>query len=501
MKYIPKALLCLAAAILIQSLVLALPLPQIGNYGENSGPVVGVTPPIPTVTAASGPLRGNSSLLGDNAPRPNPATADSAIVPSPQLVDGQEADGKLGLYLNFSSANPPQPIRGDRGNTDPGPRTFAYEKLNPDRYAPPTTDKGDIPQAMWPMGLSHNRYGNDHNAGWARQENNEVLPVASKMAGVDMRLAPFAYRELHWHTAGEWALVMKGCVRVAALSDEGQTFIDDVCAGDVWFFPPGIPHSLQGLESGAEFLLVFDEGDFTEEGTFLVSELFLRNPVEVLSKDLHAPVADFKDLPHDQLYIFNGSPAPRNIEEQNVTHSAEGVVSGNGSYTYHWSLQEPHAVPGGSVKILDPLTFPVAKTFSAALVVVQPGAMREIHWHTTSDEWTFFLQGSGRITVFSAPSSSRTFDFTAGGVGYVRQGDSHYIENTGEEDMILLEVLQAPKFTDVSVAQWLALTPRQIIKDTLHLPDSLLDSLPREKPIVVEGNRNLTALAGNGTAF
>ncbi|KAK3938023.1 RmlC-like cupin domain-containing protein [Diplogelasinospora grovesii] len=485
---------------LLQSLSLALPTPQIGDYGENSGPVGGVDPPTPVVTTHSGSLRGDSSLLGGNAPLPDPDTSDSATVSDAQLVNGQTADAKLGLYLDFNSANPPQPIRGDKGTTDPGPRTYEYEKLNPDLYAPPGTDTGDVPNAMWPMGLSHNRAGTGKNAGWARQQNTEVLPIAKAMAGVDMRLAPNAYRELHWHTASEWALVLKGCTRVAAVNDEGQSFTDDVCAGDVWFFPAGVPHSIQALDQGVEFLLVFDNGDFSEDGTFLVSELFLRNPIEVLSKDLRADTSAFDNIPQEQLYIFNGTPAPKNISEQNTTSSA-GAITGSNSYTYHWSLQEPYTVPGGSVKILDPLTFPVAKMFSAALVVVQPGAMREIHWHTTSDEWSFFLQGSGRITVFSAPASSRTFDFTAGGVGYIPAANSHYVENTGTEDLVFLEVLQAPKFSDVSVAQWLALTPKQVVKDHLNLPDSVIDNLPKEKPLIVTGNTNLTALAGNGSAF
>lgn len=353
---------------------------------------------------------------------------------------------------------------------------------------------------MFNMGLAHNRAGVGNHSGWARQQNQDVLPVAKAMAGVDMRLEPNAYRELHWHTAAEWSLVLKGCTRVAALDTDGRTYIDDVCAGDVWFFPAGVPHSLQALEMGTEFLLVFDSGAFNEEATFLVTEMMLRNPVEVLSKDLKANTSAFDNLPKDQLYIFNGTPAPKNIAEQNLTGPA-GARTGNESFTYHWSRQQPMEVEGGSVKIIDPLTFPIASNFSASQVVIHPGAMREIHWHTTSDEYAFFIQGSGRITVYVAPSASRTYDFTAGGVGYIPQGSSHYIENTGTEDLVYLEVLQASKFTDISVAQWLALTPRQVIKDHLHLPDELLDRLPTEKPYVVAGNKNLTAMAGGGQAY
>jgi oxalate decarboxylase family bicupin protein len=162
-------------------------------------------------------------------------------------------------------------------------------------------------------------------------------------------------------------------------------------------------------------------------------------------------------------------------------------------------------VPGGSVKIIDTTTFPISKSISAALVVIELGAMRELYWHLTSDEWNYFLQGSARITVYMAPASSRTFDYTAGDVGYVPAvptSNSHYIENTGTEYVIFLEVLKQPIFTDISVAQWLTLTPKQVVQDTLHLPDETLDNLPKHKTYLKPGNRNLTVLAANpnGTA-
>jgi oxalate decarboxylase family bicupin protein len=350
------------------------------------------------------------------------------------------------------------------------------------------------------MGLSHNRLGTGKQSGFARQQNTNQLPAATEMAGVNMRLAPHAYRELHWHIASEWSLMLKGSVRLAAMNPDGETFIDDVTAGDVWFFPAGIPHSIQALDEGAEFLLVFDQGDFSEDNTFLATELMLRNPKEVLSKNFQTPVSAFDDLPSGELYIFNGSP-PGDISSQTVTSPA-GTLPTNSSYSYHFSQQQPYTVPGGSVKIIDTTTFPTATNFAAALVVIEPGAMRELHWHLTSDEWTFFVQGSARITVFNAPSSSTTFDYTAGDVGYIPVANSHYIENTGTEDVIVLEVLQEAKFTDISVSQWLALTPKQIVQDTLALPDETLDNLPKTKQFIKTGNTNLTALAAapNGSA-
>lgn len=105
------------------------------------------------------------------------------------------------------------------------------------------------------------------------------------MAGTNMRLSPNTYRELHWHVEGEWALMLNGSVRIASMNEAGQSIVDDVTEGDVWFFPPGIPHSLQAYDTGAEFLLIFNDGGFSEENTFLLSELMMRNPKSVVAKN------------------------------------------------------------------------------------------------------------------------------------------------------------------------------------------------------------------------
>jgi len=113
---------------------------------------------------------------------------------------------------------------------------LAYDRLNSDRFIIPGTDSGSLPNAKWPLGLSRNRPG-IAGAGWARQQSVNDLPSATAMAGVDMRLSPHAYREIHWHKANEWAYILNGTVRVEAMNDNGETFVDDLTDGDVWFFP------------------------------------------------------------------------------------------------------------------------------------------------------------------------------------------------------------------------------------------------------------------------
>ena len=422
----------------------------------------------PTGTASAA---APSSLLGYNPA--NKVNTDNIAY---SLVPGQSDAATIGAYLDFNTAQNPQPIRGSKGGTDPGPRTEAYDRLNPDKLAPPGTDHGDVGNAQWPLGLSHAKLGLGRG-GWSRQQNVDNIPVATEMAGVDMRLEEGAYRELHWHKASEWAYIFNGSVRVEAVNEEGQTFVDDLSAGDVWFFPPyvgnsqgfefkltrrrGVPHSLQGLKGGVEFLLVFDDGSFSEDNTFLASEVFAHNPVRsyppqktplmqkrkkscpktsvfpsrhgTTSPQLVFPLSSFpspiacqvlvhSDLPIEQanhghmqgeLFIFPGTKAPTNINAQNIVGSA-GLVPTASSYSYHLSLKgNDHETPGGTVKVIDPTIFPIVKLFSAAIVTIKPRALREIHWHTTSDEWNFFISGSARIGIYAAQGNARTFDYVS----------------------------------------------------------------------------------------
>lgn len=174
-----------------------LPLPDLTCRQAHSDPVAVPDVDFQGPPGSSGNLRGGANLIGYNPA--NPIQTASTQIPTSdfQLAPGQTEDADLGLYLDFTGVENFQPIRGnDNSPTDPGPRTSQYELLNSDLYAPPGTDSGAVSNSKWPLGLSHNRHGTPASAGFARQENVDSLPIATAMAGVDMRLSPNAYREM-----------------------------------------------------------------------------------------------------------------------------------------------------------------------------------------------------------------------------------------------------------------------------------------------------------------
>ncbi|MCM3131653.1 MULTISPECIES: oxalate decarboxylase family bicupin [Paenibacillus] len=373
----------------------------------------------------------------------------------------------------------PQPIRSDgAGGPDYGPRDVLRDKQNPDMLVPPKTDNGLLPNLRMSFSDTHMQL---NHGGWSREITVRDLPVATTLAGVNMSLTPGGVRELHWHQQSEWAYMIWGTARITSVDQNGRNFIADVGPGDLWFFPKGLPHSIQGLENGCEFLLVFDDGSFSDLNTLSISDWFAHTPPEVLSLNFGVPESAFQSMPKEQVYIFQDD-VPGSLESQRV-QSPYGTVPL--PFTYRLLAQEPLITPGGSVRIVDSTNFPISTTVAAALVEIKPGAMRELHWHPNADEWQYYLTGEGRMTVFGGNGIARTFDYRAGDVGYVPVAMGHYIQNTGKDTLWFLEIFRSDRFEDVSLNQWMALTPRDLVRDNLNAPPELLDALRKVKwPVV-----------------
>src|ERR1700716_4067815 len=218
-----------------------------------------------------------------------------------------------------------QPIRSGEGGTDPGPRNVGRDRQNPDLIVPPSTDHGTLPNLRFSFADAHMRL---EPGGWTRQITVRELGVSKDIAGVNMRLNAGGVRELHWHKAAEWAYMLYGTARITAIDPQGHNFVDDVGVGDLWYFPSGVPHSIQGLNpDGCEFLLVFDDGEFDEDNTFLLSDWFKHTPNEVLSKNFGISGSSFAHVPDPgELYIF-AAPVPGSLESDKIAGAAPVSLS------------------------------------------------------------------------------------------------------------------------------------------------------------------------------
>ena len=365
----------------------------------------------------------------------------------------------------------PQPIRGGKGATDPGARNVELDLQNPDVFTPPETDAGNIPNLKFPFAMAHNRL---EDGGWAREVTVRELPAAKSLAAVNMRLGPGVVRELHWHKESEWAYILQGRVRLTVVDAGRHVVVDDLEPGDVWLIPPGVPHSIQGLAEGTEFLLVFDDGNFSENQTLLITELFAHTPKEVLAKNFGLPASSFENIPKSEKYIFR-MPVPESLERVRKQLPDDPPTT---PYVLHASAMPAQNFQGGRTKVIDAKSFPLTN-ISALIIELEPGAMREMHWHPDADELQYYLAGEARMTVFDATANARSFNYRAGDVGYVPRTLAHYIENTGSEPVRVINAFNSRHYSDISVNQWMALTPAELIRGHLNVDDDVIKALRR----------------------
>ncbi len=378
----------------------------------------------------------------------------------------------------------PYPTKSDRSTSAPGPTNPSLDNQNPDSNLPPSTDAGGVQTFKYPFALSHKRM---QEGGWSREVTVSELPVSKSIAGVDMRLTAGGIRELHWHTAAEWAFMLYGNARITAIDLDGKSFVADVTEGDLWYFPTGIPHSIQGLNpDGAEFLLVFDDGNFSEYETVLLTDWMAHTPHDVLAKNFGVSEQSMEKMPKREKFIFQAAvPGPLRADQKTAAGSL-GATSLD--FAFRTAQQPaPKHTKGGEVRIIDSSSFKVSTTIAAALVTVHPGGIRELHWHPNADEWQYFIAGAGKMTVFATGGRARTMDFQAGDVGYVQKTLPHYVQNTGNTDLKFLEMFKSNVYQDLALSEWLTHTPPELVIAHLGIDKATLDAIPkREIPVMPE---------------
>jgi oxalate decarboxylase len=374
-------------------------------------------------------------------------------------------------------------MAADRSRSDPGPANASLDGQNADSTWPPATDsKSLIPTFKYPFSLANKR---TYEGGWSREVTVRELPVSKTMAGVNMRLTAGGVRELHWHTAAEWAIMLYGTARITAIDKDGKSFVADVKQNDLWYFPSGIPHSIQGLEpDGAEFMLVFDDGDFSESDTVLLSDCVAHLPRDVLSKNFGVPEAGLKNLPRQELFIFQ-TDVPGSLEADRKL--AAGAHEQSATDFAYRTMQAPptKVTKGGEVRIVDSSKFKASANIAMAMVTLHPGGMRELHWHPNADEWQYYISGKGRMTVVATGNKARTMDFQAGDVGYVDKTLLHYIENTGDSDLVFLEMFKCAYYQDLSFSQWLTHTPPELVMAHLNIDKATLGALQNTEAVIM----------------
>jgi oxalate decarboxylase len=327
------------------------------------------------------------------------------------------------------------------------------------------------------------KYDIESSKGWfgpggsAKEANVEEFPISESMAGVSMRLKPGGLRELHWHAvAAEWAYVITGNVRATVIAPNGQAESADFGSGDVWYFPKGHGHALQCLgPEEAHFILVFDDGNFSEFGTFSITDWIGRTPPSVLARNLGLPQAVYASMPKEEAYIIPGKIPPAVPEQLRNGNPNENQFP----HKYRLLASKPYTFPGGEERIVSSKEFPIQTTLTGVIQDLKPGALREMHWHPNADEWQFYVSGKSRVTIFGAHGRTATEEFAPGQIAFIKQGFGHFVEQVGDEPTRILILFNSPVYEEISISAWLAANPPSLIADNFGLSQTQVAQLPK----------------------
>jgi oxalate decarboxylase len=320
--------------------------------------------------------------------------------------------------------------------------------------------------------------GWEGEAGSAKEATVEEFPVSKSIAGVSMRLKPGGIRELHWHAiAAEWAYVIRGKVRTTVISPNGQSATDDFDEGDIWYFPKGHGHALQNIGTEeAHFVLGFDDGHFSEFGTFSITDWMVHTPPNLIARNLGISSEAIRNLPKQEAYIVPGKIPPA-IPEPYLGVDIETPQS---PHKFRLSSMAPLKFPGGWERIVSSKEFPINTTLTSALQYLEPGSLRELHWHPNADEWQYYIGGHSRVTVFGAHGRARTEEFGPGHVRFIQQGFGHYIEQVGREPTKLILLFNSPLFEEISISKWLAGNSASLIADNFAISKNEVARMPKQ---------------------
>jgi oxalate decarboxylase len=324
------------------------------------------------------------------------------------------------------------------------------------------------------------------SGGWAREVTTRGLPLATGIAGAHLFINAGGAREMHWHNSAEWAYVVDGHCQVTVVDPESQLEIVNLGPGDLWYFPKGHSHAIQTLgQAPCHAILAFDDGLYSEHGTFGISDYMSRYDAPSLSQALGLPTEAFAQIPKAETYIMQGEVLPLDGPQARTARALDR----DRTHRYSLMAQKPRvSTPGGALYVASAREFPVSSTMTGMMLKLKRGAMHEPHWHTDANEWHYVLKGRTRVTLFAFDKRVAVAELSPGDCAYIPRNCGHSIQNVGTEDAEIVGVLDSASYHESSLSDWLAKAPRHLLANNFGMPEKAVANFGRKRVVITTPN-------------
>lgn len=320
------------------------------------------------------------------------------------------------------------------------------------------------------------------SGGWARDFTSARFPIATDIAGAHLFVNPGGSREMHWHNSAEWALILGGQCQVTVVDPEGETEVANYGPGDLWFFPKGHAHAIHTLgKEPCHAILAFDDGLYSDHGTFGVSDWMSRCDSTMLQQAFGLPADFVASLPKAETYINQGEMiALDSAQARNVK-----VLDAARSHRFALLKQKPReSSPGGTLYVASAAEYPMSSTMTGWFLQLKPGALHKPHWHAHASELHYVVKGRVRMTLFGTDKRMAVSEVGPGECAYVPQGCGHTVQNIGTEPAEIVGVLNSGVYGESSLSDWLAGAPRHLLANNFGLPEASITPMGDRKSII-----------------
>jgi len=320
------------------------------------------------------------------------------------------------------------------------------------------------------------------SGGWAREVTTRSLPLATGIAGAHLFVNAGGAREMHWHNSAEWAYVVEGHCQVSVVDPQGQLEIVNLGPGDLWYFPKGHSHAIQTLGTApCHAILAFDDGLYSDHGTFGISDWMSRYDAPVLSQALGVPEGALGADPKAETYIMQGEVLALDGPQAKLARALDH----DKTHRFPLMSQKPRvSTEGGQLYVASAREFPVSSTMTGLVLKLKPGAMHEPHWHADANEWHYVLKGRARVTLFAFDKRVAVAELSAGECAYIPSNCGHSIQNIGNEDTEIVGVLDSGNYHESSLSDWLAKAPRHLLANNFGIKEQDVARFAQRRTII-----------------
>ena len=320
------------------------------------------------------------------------------------------------------------------------------------------------------------------SGGWAREITMRGLPIATDIAGAHLFMNAGGAREMHWHNSAEWAYIVDGHCQVTVVDPEGVAEVVNLAPGDLWYFPKGHGHAIQTLgQVPCHAILAFDDGLYSEHGTFGISDWMSRYDTQTLSQAYGVSAEAFAQIPKAETYIMQGEVLPLDGPQARSARELDHART----HRHAMMAQKPRvSTPGGALYIASSKEFPMSTTLTGMVLKLKGGAMHEPHWHTDANEWHYVLKGRARVTLFAPDKRVAVAELSPGECAYIPRNCGHSIQNVGPEDVEIVGVLDSSTYHESSLSDWLAKAPRHLLANNFGIPEKAIASFNKKRTVI-----------------